>query len=74
MDWRQKAACRGEGVELWFSKRTSPEGKTAVAAAIAICQRCPVREQCLADCLAVERVRIGIRGGLEPYQREELDA
>lgn len=73
MMWRQKAACRGQGVDLWFAKRTSPTGREAVAEAVSICERCPVREECLEDCLATERVRIGIRGGLEPYQRKGLE-
>jgi WhiB family redox-sensing transcriptional regulator len=67
MRWRTEAACRDKGVEVFFAKRTSPEGRQAVA----ICDTCPVRAECLADCLAGERIRLGIRGGLGPYEREE---
>jgi hypothetical protein len=68
MSWRRRAACRNYGVEVFFAKRTSPEGRQAVN----LCADCPVREECLADCLAVEKIRLGIRGGLGPYERDEL--
>lgn len=68
MTWRADAACRGQGVGPFFSKRTSPEGQ----AAIEVCAGCPVRERCLSECLSTEKIRIGIRGGLGPYEREEL--
>jgi hypothetical protein len=67
MSWRESAACRGTGIAPFFSKRTSPEGQ----AAIEVCQGCPVRESCLAECLETEKIRIGIRGGLGPYERDE---
>jgi hypothetical protein len=56
------------GVEPFFAKRTSPEGREAAA----VCARCPVREQCLEDVIHTEKIRLGIRGGLGPYERDEL--
>lgn len=67
--WKDEAACRGEGVTLWFSRRTSKAGKKAVA----ICEGCPVRQQCLADAMEAETgsgLRLGIWGGLGPAERE----
>lgn len=67
MTWRADAACRDVGVEPFFAKRTSPEGREAIR----ICEDCPVRQECLADCLKTERIRIGIRGGLGPQERDQ---
>lgn len=67
MSWRSRAACRTTGVEIFFAKRTSPEGRRAVE----VCAGCPVREACLAECVATEKIRLGIRGGLGPYERDE---
>lgn len=67
MTWRDNANCKNTGVELFFSKRTSPEG----AEAVEICKTCPVKQECLDDCLKTERIRLGIRGGLGPYERDE---
>lgn len=37
-----------------------------------LCAICPVRDECLADCLRTEKIRLGIRGGLGPYERDEI--
>lgn len=67
MNWKERAACRGVGVDLFFARRTSPEGREAVT----YCEACPVRDECLDDCLATEKIRLGIRGGLGPYERDD---
>jgi hypothetical protein len=59
------------GVDLFFSRRTSANGKQAVD----ICSACPVRRDCLTYALESERtdgLRIGIWGGLGPYERTAL--
>ncbi|MFC9331423.1 WhiB family transcriptional regulator [Kitasatospora sp. NPDC057015] len=58
--WRQKALCAGHPQpDAWFA----PPRFAAHHQALALCQRCPVRRECLED--AVEcRVTEGIRGGL----------
>jgi len=70
--WKDEAACRGEGISIWFARRTSKAGQKAVS----ICRRCPVREQCLADAMEAEAgsgLRLGIWGGLGPTEREARD-
>jgi hypothetical protein len=58
--------------ELWFAHTV--EQKPAVAEAIRICYRCPIRLACLREALNAEgrankADRYGIRGGLTSYQR-----
>src|SRR5690349_20507897 len=70
-DWRAHAACRGTEPELFFPATESGPARAAqVAAAKAVCARCPVREQCLAEALA--RIPYGIAGGLTEYERRRL--
>ncbi|MFJ8109958.1 WhiB family transcriptional regulator [Streptomyces sp. NPDC096132] len=66
--WRTRAACAGQDTELWFPDY--PVG----APAMKICGRCPVRAECLYDCLAdeVPSRRYGIRGGLTTGERQAL--
>lgn len=49
--------CRRDDPELWFA-----ESPSDVELAKALCGRCPVREQCLADALA-RREPWGVWGG-----------
>lgn len=66
--WREQAACRGTDPETFFP--TAEDGPTydaQVAVAKAICHRCPVRAQCLAE--ALDRIPYGIAGGLTPEER-----
>jgi WhiB family redox-sensing transcriptional regulator len=69
--WQQQAACRDTDPELFFAP-DRPERKQAkadrIAAALAICSRCPVRRPCLADAVAA-RDRFAIRGGTTPEDR-----
>ena len=72
--WRDDAACLG-----WaplFLPRTDPGPSYAASTAQAksICDRCPVRDACLADAMTTEgasdpRARAGVRGGLTPEER-----
>jgi Transcription factor WhiB len=70
-DWSDDAACRGFPTEWWF-----PASGDVLAGevAAAICRRCPVRRECLAEALAVEDdfSRHGILGGLTPQRRAQL--
>lgn len=59
------------GIEAFFARRTSTIGR----AAIEVCSTCPVRSECLDYALKSERtdgLRIGIWGGLGPYERTAL--
>lgn len=67
--WQTQAACRGHDPEKWFplsERATTP----AVAAARAVCARCPVREQCLE--WALTELTAGIAGGLTTDERREI--
>lgn len=69
--WQDQAACRGRGPTWWF-----PERGDSVDDAIAICQGCPVRVECLTAQLAAAPPGAGtdqgIWGGLSGRQRRLL--
>lgn len=75
-EWRTRAACRpGSGVdpELFFPVATDTAGPVydaQVAAAKAVCARCPVVAECLAEALA--GIPDGIAGGLTEVERRAL--
>lgn len=69
IDWRERAA-RASGVdpELFFpAGESGPAYEAQVRAAKAVCARCPVRADCLAEALV--RIPYGIAGGLTPEER-----
>ncbi len=70
MDWRSRAACRNApDPELFFPLDTAP-GARQVAAAKAICARCPVLAECRS--WAISHEAYGIWGGLTEHQRARL--
>ena len=70
-EWRERAACRNEPPELFFPTAESGLAYRAqVAEAKAVCGRCPVRADCLAEALA--RIPYGIAGGLTEHERQRL--
>lgn len=69
--WRDRAACRGVDSELFFpTAESGPVRTTQVAAAKAVCARCPVRGECLDEALA--RIPYGVAGGLTEHERRTL--
>ena len=68
--WRDLASCRRwPGRDVWFAK-----GKADQAIAVSVCLGCPVRAQCLADALELERQASGrtlhgVRGGRTARER-----
>jgi len=64
--WMNKAGCKGYPTEWWF-----PERGGVYKAAKEICERCPVRQQCLDYSLTLPNV-IGIWGGLSGNQRRAV--
>lgn len=72
-DWRLRALCAQVGSDDWFPERGDMQ---AVARARAVCRRCTVSDECLADALAYEdqyrAVRVGIRAGTTPNERAQL--
>jgi hypothetical protein len=71
-DWRSRAACLGTvEPELFFPvAETGPVHDAQVAAAEAVCARCPVVAACLAEALA--RIPHGVAGGLTAEERRAL--
>ena len=70
-EWRQRAACRAVDPDLFFpSTESGPVYDRQVGAAKAVCARCPVRAECLAEALV--RLPYGIAGGLTEHERRRL--
>ena len=68
--WVDDAACREPGIdpELFFPVNESAPPAAQLAAARAICARCPVTEQCLGWALRAGEP-VGIWGGTTPEER-----
>jgi WhiB family redox-sensing transcriptional regulator len=66
--WRERAACRGARIEVFFPGR----GETAGPARQA-CALCPVCQQCLEFAVS-NRIVYGIWGGLTGPERRELQS
>jgi hypothetical protein len=60
-------ACANEDTELFFS-----ESKSEIRKAMAICDRCPIKKECLEDALANKEY--GIWGGTTEVMRERMRA
>lgn len=71
--WAEDAACRASSVdpELFFPLSESGLGASQVAAAKAVCARCPVAAQCLTWALRSGEAA-GIWGGTTPDERRLL--
>ena len=70
--WRDRAACRDVDVDadLFFpAAESGPAHDAHVAAAKAVCARCPVRAECLTE---AARIPYGIAGGLTEHERRRL--
>ena len=65
-DLRPKAACQGKDPDLWF-----PEKGESSTEAIAICEGCPVRSECLEYAIEAGEA-FGIWGGTTPAERRRM--
>lgn len=66
--WKADAACRGMDTNLFFPER----GQThIVRAALAVCERCTVRQECFDYC-RLSGLRVGIWGGLSERARRRI--
>jgi WhiB family redox-sensing transcriptional regulator len=72
--WRDRAACRDLGPEMFFHERGTSDYEDARQ----VCASCPVRINCLDYALRCEPVvgghRLGMWGGLLPRERKRLAA
>lgn len=46
VDWRHRAACRGEDPELFFPLGTGPDAQEQIDVAKKVCRGCPVAQEC----------------------------
>lgn len=69
-DYRGAAACRDEDPELFFPLGTGAATEAQIEEAKAICDRCPVAADCLAE--AIESGAEGIWGGHTDDERRPL--
>lgn len=74
-DWQRHAACRGMGDAVFFPE--TPRGRFLHAEAWAICERCPVDRQCLAQVLEDEghgarELRSGLWAFSTPSERYRM--
>ena len=67
-DWWRHAACRGSDPEMFHPARGDYEGTNA---ALAVCQTCPVKDDCLAYAMNNREMQ-GVWGGLSANQRKRL--
>lgn len=67
-DWVRDGSCAQVDPDLWF-----PEHGTGVSTkfAVAICQACPVRAECL-DYSIRAREEFGVWGGMTPRERKKV--
>ena len=69
MSWQERAKCDGLDTEIFFPGTIPGDD----AQAIEVCERCPVRRQCLELALRTDRTyRYGIFGGYGPKQRARI--
>ena len=71
MDWRHEAACRGEDPEVFFPVGNTGPALAQIEEAKKICQRCPVKEPCLAWALESGQ-DAGVWGGLSEDERRAM--
>jgi WhiB family redox-sensing transcriptional regulator len=72
-DWRHHAACRSVDPELFFPVGTQGAALVQVAAARAVCRRCPVESACLGWALGKPQLS-GVWGGTTEAERRALRA
>jgi WhiB family redox-sensing transcriptional regulator len=66
--WKDRALCAQTDPEIFFPEKS--HWRQAITAKL-VCQRCPVRDACLAHALKHDE-RYGVWGGMTPSQRKEL--
>jgi WhiB family redox-sensing transcriptional regulator len=71
MEWVHRALCKDEDPELFFPVGSTGPAVSQMAAAKAVCARCPVRGECLK--WAIDTAQdAGVWGGLSEDERRAL--
>jgi WhiB family redox-sensing transcriptional regulator len=70
-EWWTLAACQSVDPDLFFPMSATNPARADMAAAKAVCARCPVRAECLQYALAAGQVH-GIWGGMSEEERRLL--
>lgn len=70
--WWLDALCRGLDANIWFPEK--PQGRDYFAVARSYCNKCDVREECLAEAMAQDpdNDRFGMFGGKSPRERARI--
>ena len=71
MDWSDRAACLGEEPELFFPIGNTGPALMQIEEAKAVCNRCPVIDECLSFALEFGQ-DTGVWGGLTEDERRAL--
>ena len=67
--WRERALCADSGLDWWPNE----DDARAVSLCVEVCERCPVKNECLSDALSYHvAVDLGVRGGLTMRERRSL--
>lgn len=66
MRWQDRGACNGADPDLFFPERGDPTGP-----AKRICERCPVKKECLEFALS-DPETVGVWGGTSGAQRRQI--
>ena len=70
MSWAEQAECKDHPENLWFGAGPGKQER-----ALAICNRCPVKKECLEDALATPMSNDhGTRGGTSARERDRMRA
>ena len=68
-DWREQAECRDDPTpDRWF---VPPGDRYGIDAAKAVCTRCPVAAECLAEAMADPSI-VGVWGGTSEKERAKV--
>ncbi|MCB0967381.1 MAG: WhiB family transcriptional regulator [Ilumatobacter sp.] len=65
--WHRDALCREYDLALFYPTRGQ-----SIAPAVAVCERCSVLDECLAEALDDPSLDHGVRGGLSVRARRQL--
>jgi WhiB family redox-sensing transcriptional regulator len=68
-EWRDRAACRGMGDLFFYRGQGGDEPHHHVAAAKKVCNKCPVKAECLEAGLGE---KYGVWGGTTDHERRAI--